>query len=95
MSLIEIGSVEWKEWEHNGIVCFLCGEKFNESEVVVLWSGIVGEKVKGSPFTPNNPQDYLVLDALCRGGVQVQQNLYLHRNCVPSFCRRLLQDWER
>jgi hypothetical protein len=24
-----------------------------------------------------------------------QGDIFFHRDCVPSFCRRILQDWER
>ena len=98
MSVFVVGSKEWCDYiGDTDAVCFLCGNMLKKSEEVVHWMGSGGPKVQGLPFVPKEPESLMVLDALAKhsGGLAPALNIFFHLNCVPSFCRRILQDWER
>lgn len=40
-------------------------------------------------------RDLLVLDAIFKRGAAPGMNVFWCKSCIPSFCRRLLSDWER
>lgn len=96
MSIIKVDSNEWREWGRGEACCFLCGRALQSGEDVILWSGCASSEKVILPFVPYNAQELMMLDNLSKasGGFQPALDIYFHIDCVPSFCRRLLQDWE-
>jgi hypothetical protein len=81
---------QWESWGFEGPrhPCFLCGGAVGEGKVVV-WMGSGGTGVFADDGSP-------VSNILKRvGPVTAALHIYFHPNCVPSFTRRLLQDWEK
>ena len=97
MSVLTVGSQEWLEWGRGDTCCFLCGIALLNGEEIILWSGCASPEKIVLPFIPENPKELLLVDALGKqsGGFQPALDIYFHIDCVPSFCRRILQDWER
>ena len=96
MSTQVVGSKEWET--HFGDidrVCFLCAEGFAKSEQVVHWMGAGRPQLKRLPFTPNGPQELKVMDALLKRGMSPALHIFFHADCVPTFCRRILEDFDR
>jgi len=92
----KIGNGEWDEWGYPNC-CFLCGNKFEYMEEVILWSGVIeATKITLPPNLPS-PQAVLLWDDIGKklGGFQEALAICWHIDCVPSFCRRILQDWEK
>lgn len=95
MSVQILGSKEWNElFDSDTIACFLCGGMFQHSERVIHWMGTAGPKCSTLPFIPEDPTELKVVDALTKRGLWPALDIFLHVNCVPAFCRRILQDWE-
>jgi hypothetical protein len=95
MSIQVYNSPDWKEqFEDSPPVCFLCGESFNDQEKVIHWMGTGGEKLKELPLIPDDPQTLSVMDTLLKRGMWPALHIFFHTKCVPSFCRRVLMDWE-
>jgi len=91
----KVGNGEWDEWEYPDC-CFLCGKQFEHSEPVVLWAGIKSHKKHALPFIPADPALLMGLDRIGKeSGFQEALAICWHVDCVPSFCRRILQDWEK
>jgi len=83
-----------EEWEMMGFTgprhpCFLCGNPVGEGEVA-NWMGSIG----GAGDMPE-PEGMAseILKAL--GPVTRAGNIFFHPRCIPTFCRRILEDWER
>lgn len=100
MAIEKVGSPKWLEWGYGSIgdaCCFLCGIAFLEGESVVLWAGISDAKKIPLPFAPYDFGELNLMDTIAKssGGFQQGLNIFFHIACVPSFCRRLLEDWER
>ena len=97
MSIQTIGSQTWTGFiAEPDTVCFLCGKILEQGEQVIHWMGAGGPECDRLPFTPNDADKLLIMDELLkRGGMAPALDICFHPNCVPSFCRRILQDWER
>lgn len=82
----------WTDWEFEGPrhPCFLCSKPVGEGQVV-LWSGS-----GGSAGADLDIETSILLNDLAeRGRVTTASFIFLHPSCVPGFCRRLLEDYER
>ena len=99
MSLQVVGSPFWEQWFlADKAICFFCGKAFDKGECVVHWSGIAGNPITSAlELNIPSPEIMLTADTLIKkvGAVSPGFDLFLCRACVPSLCRRLLQDWER
>jgi hypothetical protein len=95
MSVQIVNSEFWNQWYgKEPKVCFLCGELLRDSEKVIHWMGSGGSKFKEAPFIGDTPQEHLVIDKLLKNGMRPALHIFWHVDCVPSFCRRILQDWD-
>jgi len=82
---------DWTQWGFEGPrhPCFLCAEAVGEGQVAV-WMGSGGNITvldDGSTMSE-------VLKRL-EGAKTTALYVFLHPQCIPSFARRLLQDWEQ
>ena len=96
MSILNVNSQEWLEWERGDVCCFLCGKALIDGEQVVLWEGCASAEKTALPFAPHNTEELMFMDGIAKAGVGFQKSLsiYFHIGCIPPFCRRILQDWE-
>jgi len=86
---------EWNElFEGCPPVCFLCGENFKDKETVIHWMGTGGLKFEKLPSIPEDPKALEVMDTLLKRGMWPALHIFFHVRCTPSFCRRVLMDWE-
>ena len=82
----------WATWDFEGPrhPCFLCAFPVGDGQVVI-WAGSGGSAVR-----IEDTEGAALLEALAqRGPVTAAYNIFFHPHCVPSICRRLLEDWER
>ena len=76
--------------------CFLCGTTFVSSERVIHWMGRGGPKLDKLPFIPDDPLSLLIVDALAkRSSFAPAFDIFLHPECMGSFSRRILDNWDR
>lgn len=99
MSIQRVGSPLWLQLlaPPSEVVCFLCGKAFDSNEDVVHWMGAGGPSSSYPELgLASDPTGILVMDELAKRGNQFGPGLdiFFHRDCVPSFCRRILSDWE-
>ena len=74
--------------------CFLCGHPVGEGQVI-LWSGSTGSADPDQPASDDPDVEAVVRELRRRGPVSAGMCVFFHPKCVPSFCRRILEDWER
>lgn len=86
-------SEDWDGWGFEGPrhPCFLCGGAVGEGKVVV-WMGSGGTAKFVSESETSDLTVQIVQKML---PVTAALHIYFHPNCVPSFCRRILMDWEQ
>jgi hypothetical protein len=81
---------DWANWDFEGPrhPCFLCGAAVGEGKVA-MWAGSGG----AGTFVDDGSVVSEVLKRL--EGVTAALYIYFHPTCIPSFTRRLLEDWEQ
>ena len=73
--------------------CFHCAHPVGEGDVI-YWMGATGSGVTLSDTATEETR--AVFEALQRrSGMTAAGHIFLHPKCVPSFCIKLLVDWER
>ena len=82
----------WDAWGFEGPrhPCFLCANPVGEGPVVT-WMGAAGSR---GADPPPGPLLEVIKAMESRGGVTAAANIFFHPVCIPSFCRRILMDWE-
>ena len=92
----DIGNGAWDEWTMPEC-CFLCGKPFHTGDELISWCGCLESEKMAFPFASRDIHEMSLMDGLAKksGGFQKALTIAFCVDCVPSFCRRLLQDWER
>lgn len=85
----------WDDWGFEGPKhpCFLCGLPVGTG-MTVLWMGSGGSNA----VPPESEDEVLnqIVEVLQRSGpLTMAEFIFFHVICVPSFCRRLLEDFEK
>ena len=100
MSVQVVGSPFWiQAFDEIEYSCFLCGETFKLNEKVIHWMGCGGPVLTSIPKElldkmGTTPVGLFTADTLIKRGLAPANDIFFHPNCVPSFCRRVLEDWE-